>query len=133
MSLSFNIRVNVSLLFNCNISHIITHIMIEDKSRIRETPTFSTNADSSTGTLKSNPIWSTYPFLRLHSGTIHESNTEAEGQSPPQELEVGPHSSPYLLVFCRKIFHTFHSSPLKVIKPSRYYMTWERISFQLLL
>ena len=27
-----------------------------------------------------------------------QKKTSAEGQSPPQELEVGPHSGPYLLV-----------------------------------
>ena len=27
-----------------------------------------------------------------------EKKTLSEGQSPPQELEVGPHSGPYLLV-----------------------------------
>ena len=43
------------------------------KSRIRETPTLSTNADSSTDTIKSNQIRNTSLFLRLHVGTIHKS------------------------------------------------------------
>ena len=55
--------------------HILRKVGYEQtKFRIWETPTPSTDADSSTNTIKSNPIRNTYPFLRVHA--IHKSNPE---------------------------------------------------------
>ena len=54
----------------------IQKYMTELKSRLGETPTLLTHADSSTNTIPFNPIRITSLFLQLNARTIHRSNME---------------------------------------------------------
>ena len=47
-----------------------------NNSRMQETPTLPTDSDSSTDTIKSNPILNTSLYLGLHARTMHKSILE---------------------------------------------------------